>query len=159
MRVINTAVSRNYGRKMNQIQERLNKSMNKINGKEYETAAESPLTYYKGKAIDTQYQELLAKSKLTTDVRSRLYQQEQGIYDIQNLLSAAKNEIVLRARTDTTPDTALMTLRDDLLQKEHNMVNDLLAQYQDFYVYGGNDASTPPFALSALQPGGGKADP
>lgn len=149
MRVTNTAIARNYTSKMNTVQERLNKSINKIGGKAYQTAAESPLSYYTGNEIDDQYQDALAKSKLLTDVKSRLYQQEQGAYDIQTTLSAAKNDIVLKARTGTTSDAALATLRDDLLQKEHNMVNDLLTQYQGYYVYGGNDISTPPFSLSA----------
>lgn len=42
-----------------------------------------------------------------------------------------------------------MTLRDDLLQKMHTVVNDLNAQYENFYVFGGNDISTSPFSLSA----------
>lgn len=149
MRVTNTAITRNYTNKMNSVQQRLNKSINKIGGKAYETAAESPLSYYTGKEIDNQFQEALSKSRLLTDVKSRLYQQEKGAYDIQTTLSAAKNDIVLKSTTATTSDTALATLREDLLQKEHNIVNDLLTQYQGFYIYGGNDISTPPFNLSS----------
>ena len=57
--------------------------------------------------------------------------------------------MVLKARTATTDATARDTLKSDLLQKAQTMVNDLRSQYQDFYVYGGNDVSTPPFSLSA----------
>ncbi|MDE6961038.1 MAG: flagellar hook-basal body protein [Lachnospiraceae bacterium] len=56
---------------------------------------------------------------------------------------------MLKARTATTDATARDTLKSDLLQKAQTMVNDLRSQYQDFYVYGGNDVSTPPFSLSA----------
>lgn len=135
---------------MNTVQARLNKSFNKISsGRAYESAAENPISYYQGKEIDDQYQLLLSKKKLLTDVKSRLEQQEKGAYDIQTTLSLEAKQAVLQARTATTSDTALASLRDKLLQTEHNMVNDLQAQYQDFYIYGGNDISTPPFSLSA----------
>lgn len=150
MRVVNSSLYRNYTNSMNTVQARLNKSFNKISsGRAYESAAENPISYYQGKEIDDQYQLLLSKKKLLTDVKSRLEQQEKGAYDIQTTLSLEAKQAVLQARTATTSDTALASLRDKLLQTEHNMVNDLQAQYQDFYIYGGNDISTPPFSLSA----------
>jgi len=125
------------------------KSYNKVSsGEAYEKAAENPLAHYRGKKIDDQFQESLAKTTLIKDVKNRLYQQELGAYDIQTTLAAAKNQ-VQRCRTGTTSDEALMTLRDDLLQKMHTVVNDLNAQYENFYVFGGNDISTSPFSLSA----------
>lgn len=150
MRVTNASVYRNYTNSMNNVQARLNKSFNKIStGKAYETAAESPLSYYKGQKIDSQYQEVLGQQKLLTTVKNRLEMQEKGAYDIQTTLAEAKNNVSNKALTGTTSETAMDTLRDHLLQLEHNIVNDLQAQYQDFYVYGGNDSSTPPFSLSA----------
>ncbi len=150
MRVTNASVYRNYTNSMNNVQARLNKSFNKIStGKAYETAAESPLSYYKGQKIDSQYQEVLGQQKLLTTVKNRLEMQEKGAYDIQTTLAEAKNNVINKALTGTTSETAMDTLRDHLLQLEHNIVNDLQAQYQDFYVYGGNDSSTPPFSLSA----------
>lgn len=43
----------------------------------------------------------------------------------------------------------MQTVRDDLLQKQQSMVNDLNAQYQNNYIFGGSDTTTPPFTLSA----------
>ena len=150
MRVTNASVYRNYTNSMNNVQARLNKSFNKIStGKAYETAAESPLSYYKGQKIDSQFQEVLGQQKLLTTVKNRLEMQEKGAYDIHTTLAEAKNNVINKALTGTTSETAMDTLRDHLLQLEHNIVNDLQAQYQDFYVYGGNDSSTPPFSLSA----------
>ncbi len=150
MRVTNTATYRNYTSSINNVHANLNKSLNKISsGRQYESAAESPLSYYRGMEIDSQHQEILSKATLLTDVKSRLEQQEKGIYDIQQLLKGAKNDVVLKARTATTDATARETLKADLLQKSQTMVNDLRSQYQDFYVYGGNDVSTPPFSLSS----------
>lgn len=150
MRVTNTSIYRNYTNSMNNVQARLNKSLNKIGtGKAYESAAENPLSYYKGQKIDSQYQEVLGQKQLLTVVKNRLEQQEDGAYDIQTTLAEAKNNVINKALTGTTSETAMDTLREHLLQLEHNIVNDLQAQYQDFYVYGGNDASTPPFSLSA----------
>ena len=148
MRVTNSSTYRNYTTSVNNVHANLNKSLNKISsGREYESAAENPISYYRGKAIDSQYLDVLSKSSLITDVKARLEQQEDGAYHIQNLLAEAK-KTVIKARTGTTTGTAMGTLRDELLQKEHSIVNDLESQYQDFYVYGGNDVSTPPFSLS-----------
>ena len=150
MRVVNSSIYRNYTNSMNSVQLRLNKSINKVSsGREYEAAADSPLSYYRGKEIDSQYQEVLSKKNLLTDVKKRLEQQEVGAYDIQTTLADAKNKVINKALTGTTSETAMATLRDQLLQYEHNMVNDLQTQYQDFYIYGGNDVSTPPFSLSS----------
>lgn len=150
MRVTNTSTYRNYTSSINNVHANLNKSLNKISsGRQYETAAESPLSYYRGKEIDDQYLDALGRVTLLTDVQARLEQQEKGAYDIQQLLKQSKNDVVLKARTATTDATARDTLKSDLLQKGQTMVNDLRSQYQDFYVYGGNDVSTPPFSLSA----------
>jgi len=122
--------------------------MNKISsGKQYENAAESPLSYYRGKRIDDQYQDALSKSNLLTDIKNRIYQQELGARDIQKILADAKNK-VQEARTGTTSDEALKTLQADLLQKEHQIIDDLNGQYENFYIYGGNDLSSTPFTLS-----------
>ena len=82
MRVVNSSIYRNYTNSMNSVQLRLNKSINKVSsGREYEAAADSPLSYYRGKEIDSQYQEVLSKKNLLTDVKKRLEQQEVGISD------------------------------------------------------------------------------
>lgn len=149
MRVTNTTINRKFTTSANDVHSRLMKSFNKVSsGEEYESAAESPLSYYESRRIDNQYQDVLSKLSLIKDVQNRIYQQELGARDIQETLSKAKNQVQY-ARTSTTTDTALLTLRDDLLQKEHEVVNSLNMQYQNFYVYGGNDLSTPPFSLSA----------
>lgn len=149
MRVTNTTINRKFTTSANNVHSRLMKSFNKVSsGEEYESAAESPLSYYESRRIDNQYQDVLSKLSLIKDVQNRIYQQELGARDIQETLSKAKNQVQY-ARTGTTTDTALLTLRDDLLQKEHEVVNSLNMQYQNFYVYGGNDLSTPPFSLSA----------
>lgn len=149
MRVTNSATYRNFTTSVNDVHAQLNRSMNKISsGKQYENAAESPLSYYRGKRIDDQYQDALSKSTLLTDIKNRIYQQELGARDIQKLLANAKNK-VQEARTGTTSDEALGTLQADLLQKQHQIIDDLNGQYENFYIYGGNDLSSTPFSLSA----------
>lgn len=148
MRVTNSATYRNFTSSVNDVHAQLNRSMNKISsGKQYENAAESPLSYYRGKRIDDQYQDALSKSNLLTDIKNRIYQQELGARDIQKILANAKNK-VQEARTGTTSDEALRTLQADLLQKEHQIIDDLNGQYENFYIYGGNDLSSTPFTLS-----------
>lgn len=149
MRVTNASTYRNFTTSVNNVHSRLNKSMDKISsGEQYENAAANPLAYYEGKRIDDQYLDTINKKSLLKDVQNRIYQQELGIRNIQTRLSEAKNNVQY-ANTATTTDTALDTTKSAMLQEMHEMVNSLNAQYQNFYVYGGNDVSTPPFSLSA----------
>lgn len=148
MRVTNGATYRNFTTGANNVHARLIKSYNKVSsGEAYESAAESPLNYYNSRRIDSQYQDVITKQALIKNVQNRIYQQELGARDVQSILSKAKDQIIY-ANTDTTNDTPLLSLRDDLLQKQHEIVDALNAQYQNFYVFGGNDISTPPFSLS-----------
>lgn len=150
MRVTSSATFRNFSASINDVHSRLNKSMNKIStGRAYETAADNPLAYYEGKQIDSQYQDILSKNSLLTDIKNRLYQQELGARSIQNTLTEAKVKVEYALNVTTQGTTDIQTIRDDLLQKQQSVVNDLNGQYQDFYIYGGNDISTPPFSLSA----------
>ncbi len=149
MRVTNASTYRNFTTAVNNVHLKLNKSMDKISsGEQYENAAANPLAYYEGKVIDNQYLDTINRKNLLKDVQNRIYQQELGIRNIQTRLSEAKNNVQY-ANTATTTDTALDTTKSALLQKMHEMVNSLNTQYQNFYVYGGNDVSTPPFSLSA----------
>lgn len=148
MRVTNGATYRNFTTGANNVHARLIKSYNKVSsGEAYEKAADSPLNYYNSQIIDSKYQDVISKQALIKDVQNRIYQQELGARDVQSILSKAKDQVIY-ANTDTTNDTPLLSLRDDLLQKEHEIVNALNMQYQNFYVFGGNDISTPPFSLS-----------
>lgn len=150
MRVTNAATYRNFTTSVNNVHANLNKSLNKISsGEKYEAAADSPLSYYQGKKIDDQYLESLSKSTLLTDIKNRLYQQELGARDIQKILADGKNK-VQEARTATSGEqSTLLTLQADLLQKQHEIIDDLNSQYENFYIYGGNDLSSTPFTLSA----------
>lgn len=151
MRVTNSATFRNFSSSVNDVHGRLNKSMNKISsGKAYETAADNPLAYYEGKKIDNQYLDTLSKLNLIPDVQNRLYQQELGVRDIQTRLSKAKGRVeYILTETSNVDRGLIQTTKDELLAFQQTMVNDLNAQYRDFYIYGGNDVSTPPFSLSA----------
>lgn len=151
MRVTNSSYYRNFTNSINDVHGRLNKSMNKVSsGKAYEKASDNPLAYYEGKKIDNQYQDTLSKLGLITNVKNRLYQQELGTRSIQNRLSEAKKKIeYVRSDSNNSDMQIVQTVRDDLLQKQQSMVNDLNAQYQNNYIFGGSDTTTPPFTLSA----------
>ncbi len=149
MRVTNVSLYRNYTSSVNDVHVRLNKSMNKISsGAAYETAADSPLSYYAGKKMDNQFQDAMSKASLIKDVQNRVYQQELGARDIHSLLAQAKKQVQYARTATTTGSGDIQTIRDDLLQKQQSMINDLNMQYEDFYIFGGNDVSTSPFSLS-----------
>ena len=150
MRVTSSATYRNYTNSVKDVHSSLNKSMNKVTtGKAYESAADNPLAYYEGKKIDDQYQDILSKLSLTTDVKNRLYQQELGARSIQTTLSEAKIKIEYIRSDSNNGDMGIVgTTRDALLQKQQSMINDLNGQYQNFYIFGGSDTNTAPFSLS-----------
>lgn len=150
MRVTNAATYRKFNTSVNSVHSKLNKSMNKISsGKLYESAAENPSAYFEGKKMDNQYQDTESKLSLISDLKNRLYQQEAGARSIQETLSQAKLKVeYIRNGTNNGEVDNVEIIENDLLQKMHTMVNDLNAQYQDFFIYGGNDLSTAPFELS-----------
>lgn len=151
MRITNTTINRNFTRSINDVHDRLIKSINKVgSGKAYEAAADNPLAYYEGKKIDGQYSDVMSKLSLVTDVKNRLYQQELGARSIQKTLSEAKTRVqYILSDSNNEKMSTVGTVKNDLLQKQQSMVNDLNAQYQNFYIYGGNDISTAPFSLSS----------
>lgn len=71
MRITNTTINRNFTRSINDVHDRLIKSINKVgSGKAYEAAADNPLAYYEGKKIDGQYSDVMSKLSLVTDVKT-----------------------------------------------------------------------------------------
>jgi len=155
MRVVNSSMNRKFGVSVNDVHSKLNKSMNKISsGKAYENAAQNPLAYYEGMKIDNQYQDTLSKLALNKDVKNRLYQQELGVRSIQSTLNSKAGDNVnskinyILNTTNNEISTTVTTVRDDLIQKQQSMINDLNAQYENFFVYGCNDLSTTPFELT-----------
>ena len=148
MRVTTNSTYRKFTSSVNDVHLKLNKSMNKITtGKAFESAAENPLAYYTGKKIDDQYLDTKSKNPLLTDIKNRLYQQELGARDIQDILSKAKKQVQYGRTATTTGEHDIQTIKEDLIQKVRTIANDLNTQYQDFYVYGGNDVTTTPFTL------------
>lgn len=153
MRVTNTSIYRNFTFTANDLHSKLIKSFSKIGGnsKKYESAAENPLAYYEGLNMDTHFQDLESKVSLIKDVKHRMYQQELGVRAIQSALTGDKGskfqiEKALNATSDHT--STLSAVRDDLTQSQHEIVNALNVQYQNIYVFGGNDSSQAPFYLS-----------
>ncbi|NBH98251.1 flagellar hook-basal body protein [Anaerotruncus sp. 1XD22-93] len=153
MRVTNTSIYRNFTFTANDLHSKLIKSFSKIGGnsKKYESAAENPLAYYEGLNMDTHFQDLESKVSLIKDVKHRMYQQELGARAIQSALTGDNGskfqiEKALNATSDHT--STLSAVRDELTQSQHEIVNALNVQYQNIYVFGGNDSSQAPFYLS-----------
>lgn len=150
MRVVNSTTYRNFTTSVNDVHSKLNKAMNKVSsGNAYESASENPLAYYQGQKLDSQYQNLLTKQTLITDVKARIDQQSSAAYSIQTTLNEAKTKLQYIS-SDTNNGTAaqVTTIRNDLLQKAQSIVSELNGKYQNFYIFGGNDVSTTPFSLS-----------
>ena len=118
-------------------------------GKKYENAAESPLDYYAGKKIDNLYTDAETKDTMIKDVMNRLEQQEassRSMYEQMGTLNVKYEQMASASfqGLESTVDT-MHTL---FINSQQTMAQDLNSSYSNYYVMGGNDATTVPFTMS-----------
>ena len=138
-----------YAKSVNDLHTKLNKSMEQVgNGRKFNEAKEDPIAYYAGKRIENQHNDAEAKKTVIDDVKNRLYQQEKGALSIQDDMRTVNTKVV-NLKNDTTNANAstVETFESEFTQRLHSVVNTLNSQYDNFYVYGGNDMTTVPFSL------------
>lgn len=150
MRVTSSTYYKDYAKTVQDLHSELNKSMQQVSsGEKYSSASEDPLAYYSGKKIDNQYNDVIAKNTVISDVNNRLYQQEQGALSIQSeMRTINKNILALRNDSGNGEVTTIETYNSDFEQRMQTMVNLLNTTYENFYVFGGNDMTTVPFTLT-----------
>ena len=149
MRVTNATFYHDYAKSVQDLHSDLNNSIKQAEtGRKYDTASENPLAYYGGKTIDHQYSDADAKDSVISDVSNRLSQQEQGARDIQTTMRTINTNLLrLRSEPSSGEVTTIETLNNDFRQRLQSMANTLNSQYENFYVFGGNDTTTVPFSL------------
>jgi len=149
MRVTARTYYQDYAKSVNDLHTKLNKSMEQVgNGRKFNEAKEDPIAYYAGKRIENQHSDAEAKKTVIDDVKNRLYQQEKGALSIQDDMRTVNTKVV-NLKNDTTNANAstVETFESEFTQRLHSVVNTLNSQYDNFYVYGGNDMTTVPFSL------------
>ena len=149
MRVTARTYYQDYAKSVNDLHTKLNKSMEQVgNGRKFNEAKEDPIAYYAGKRIENQHSDAEAKKTIIDDVKNRLYQQEKGALSIQDDMRTVNTKVV-NLKNDTTNANAstVETFESESTQRLHSVVNTLNSQYDNFYVYGGNDMTTVPFSL------------
>ena len=149
MRVTARTYYQDYAKSVNDLHTKLNKSMEQVgNGRKFNEAKEDPIAYYAGKRIENQHSDAEAKKTIIDDVKNRLYQQEKGALSIQDDMRTVNTKVV-NLNNDTTNANAstVETFESEFTQRLHSVVNTLNSQYDNFYVYGGNDMTTVPFSL------------
>ena len=149
MRVTARTYYQDYAKSVNDLHTKLNKSMEQVgNGRKFNEAKEDPIAYYAGKRIENQHYDAEAKKTIIDDVKNRLYQQEKGALSIQDDMRTVNTKVV-NLKNDTTNANAstVETFESEFTQRLHSVVNTLNSQYDNFYVYGGNDMTTVPFSL------------
>lgn len=149
MRVTARTYYQDYAKSVNDLHTKLNKSMEQVgNGRKFNEAKEDPIAYYAGKRIENQHSDAEAKKTIIDDVKNRLYQQEKGALSIQEDMRTVNTKVV-NLKNDTTNANAstVETFESEFTQRLHSVVNTLNSQYDNFYVYGGNDMTTVPFSL------------
>lgn len=149
MRVTSATYYKDYAAAVQDLHSKLNKTMQQVStGRKYESAKENPLAYYSGKKIDNQYTNATTQNDVISDVSNRLYQQEQGALSIQTEMRTINTKLLQLSSDSTSSDTStVQTINTDFDQRLQTIVNDMNAQYENFYVFGGNDSSTVPFSL------------
>ena len=149
MRVTARTYYQDYAKSVNDLHTKLNKSMEQVgNGRKFNEAKEDPIAYYAGKRIENQHNDAEAKKTVIDDVKNRLYQQEKGALSIQDDMRTVNTKVV-NLKNDTTNANAstVETFESEFTQRLHSVVNTLNSQYDNLYVYGGNDMTTVPFSL------------
>lgn len=150
MRVTARTYYQDYARTVGELHGNLNESMKQVSsGRKYSAAEENPIAYYAGKRMDNQFADAEAKEVVIKDVQNRLYQQEVGARNIQQYNMRNVNTQVLALQQDTKNSDmgTVGTYETQFEQELGNLVNTLNSQYDNFYVYGGNDMETVPFTL------------
>lgn len=150
MRVTSSTFYKDYAQSVQNLKSIYNKSMEQVSsGKKYENAAESPLDYYAGKKIDNLYNDAVTKDTMIKDVMNRLEQQEassRSMYEQMGTLNVKYEQMASASfqGLESTVDT-MHTL---MINTQQTMAQDLNSTYSNYYVMGGNDATTVPFTMS-----------
>ena len=117
-------------------------------GRKFDEAKEDPIAYYAGKRIENQHTDADAKKSIIDDVKNRLYQQERGALSIQEDMREVNKRVINLSNDPTNANPAtVQTFESEFKQRLNSVVNTLNSQYDNFYVYGGNDMTTVPFSL------------
>lgn len=149
MRVTSRTFYKDYAQTVENLHSELNKSIQQVSSeRKYNSAEENPLAYYESKRIDNQYTDADTKYTVISDVKNRLYQQEQGALSIQTSMRSI-NKDLLQLNNDSSNQalTTVQTLQSDISEHLDTIADTLNSTYENFYVYGGNDMSTTPFTL------------
>ncbi len=150
MRVTSSTFYKDYAQSVQNLKSIYNKSMEQVSsGKRYENAAESPLDYYAGKKIDNLYNDAVTKDTMIKDVMNRLEQQEassRSMYEQMGTLNIKYEQMASASYQglESTVDTMVTLMKNT----QQTMAQDLNSTYSNYYVMGGNDATTVPFTMS-----------
>ena len=149
MRVTARTYYQDYAKSVNDIHTKLNKTMEQVgSGRKFDEAKEDPIAYYAGKRIENQHTDADAKKSIIDDVKNRLYQQERGALSIQEDMREVNKRVINLSNDPTNANPAtVQTFESEFKQRLNSVVNTLNSQYDNFYVYGGNDMTTVTFSL------------
>lgn len=149
MRVTASTYYKDYAKSVQDLHSELNKNMNQVSTeRKYEDADENPLAYYQGKRLDNLKNTAQTQDTLIKMVTGRLEQQEDGARLIEQAMNTVNKE-VLQLRNDSSNGniSTINTLKSDFEERLKSITQDMNATYENYYVYGGNDTTTVPFAL------------
>jgi flagellar hook-associated protein 3 FlgL len=149
MRITSSTYYKEYAKSVQNLHADLNQTMQQVSsGRRYSAAKEGPLAYYSGKKMDNLYNDAETKETMITDVNNRLYQQEQGALAIQSdMRTIGTNLVKMRNDSSNGQITTIDTYTKDYEQRLQSIANTLNSTYENYYVFGGNDATTVPFTL------------
>lgn len=150
MRVTSSTYYKQYAQTVQNLKSEYNKSSQQVaSGRKYDSAKESPLDYYAGKKLDNLYTDALTKDVMIDDVINRMEQQETAARSLHKEMdSVNKHYLTLANSTAEGLKSTVDTVYQQILESQQTMVNDMNAQYENFYVMGGNDSTTVPFTMS-----------
>ncbi len=150
MRVTAATFYKDYAKTVQDLKAEYNKSMEQVStGRKYSDAYESPLDYYAGKKIDNLYNDVVVKDTMIKDVVNRLEQQESASRSFYGEMSSLNVKYEQMASSSYQGlESTVDTMHTYFLNTQQTLAQDLNATYENFYVMGGNDATTVPFTMS-----------
>jgi flagellar hook-associated protein 3 FlgL len=150
MRVTAATFYKDYAKTVQDLKAEYNKSMEQVStGKKYADAYENPLDYYAGKKIDNLYNDVVVKDTMIKDVVNRLEQQESASRSFYGEMSSLNVKYEQMASSSYQGlESTVDTMHTYFLNTQQTLAQDLNATYENFYVMGGNDATTVPFTMS-----------
>lgn len=158
MRITTNAILRNYRSNLSASIANLDSARNKVmTGRQFVSSAENPGSALRAATLERKYVKNLDYLSTVDNTQSFLDSQEDAAMQISDLALTLSKQYGLEAlnASNASPESR-KTFADAWRGAQESMLLSLNASYEGRYVFGGADASNPPFSLTTEADGSQK---